>query len=47
MARQVALDLIAAQVADKDVADGEGPVAADRVVMIDGEVGLVLEQVNP
>ena len=41
VARQVALDLVAAQVADKDVADGEIPVAADRVVMIDGEVGLV------
>jgi hypothetical protein len=41
MAREVALDLVAAQVADKDVADGEIPVAADRVVMIDGEVGLV------
>ena len=41
MAGQVSLDFIAAKVADKDVADGEIPVAADRVVMIDGEVGLV------
>ena len=39
VARRVALDLVAAQVADKDVPDREIPVAADRVVMIDGEFG--------
>lgn len=38
MAFEVALDLVAAQVADKDIADGEIPVAADRVMMIDGEI---------
>src|SRR5258708_7351289 len=41
VAGQRALDLVAAKVADKDVPDGEVPVAADGVVMIDGEVGLV------
>jgi hypothetical protein len=40
-AGQVSFDLIAAQVANKDVADREIPVAADRIVMIDGEVGLI------
>jgi len=32
-------------VAHKDVADGEIPVAADRVVMIDGEVGELISDI--
>jgi|HubBroStandDraft_4_1064222.scaffolds.fasta_scaffold1980814_1 hypothetical protein len=43
VAGQIAPDLIAAQVTDKDIADGEIPVAADRVVMTEppASAGLV------
>jgi hypothetical protein len=39
VAREVAIDVVAAHVADKDVVDGERAVEADRLAMIGEKFG--------